>query len=64
MSESKLLTLQEVADYLSVPPATLYAWRHKGTGPKGLRVGRHVRYRKNDLEAWLKEQEEVAHDAA
>ena len=56
MARSKLLSLQEVADYLDVPPATLYAWRHKGTGPRGIRVGRHVRYREDDVEAWLDTQ--------
>jgi excisionase family DNA binding protein len=60
MGASKLLTLQEVADYLSIPAATLYAWRHKGTGPRGIRVGRHIRYRESDLEAWLDEQAKVA----
>jgi excisionase family DNA binding protein len=53
---SKLLTLQEVANYLDVPEATLYAWRQKRTGPQGIRVGRHVRYREADVERWLDEQ--------
>jgi excisionase family DNA binding protein len=41
----RLLTIAEVADYLGVPVGTMYQWRHKRTGPKGIRVGRHVRYR-------------------
>jgi excisionase family DNA binding protein len=52
----KLLTLAEVAEALGVPVATLYQWRYKGTGPRGIRVGRHVRYRATDIEAWLAEQ--------
>ena len=43
----------EVADYLGVPRATLYGWRYKGTGPRAMRVGRHLRYRRADVEAWL-----------
>ncbi len=49
----RLLTIDEVADYLSIPVGTLYQWRYKGTGPRGLRVGRHVRYRRSEVEAWL-----------
>jgi excisionase family DNA binding protein len=48
----RLLTIAEVADYLGVPVGTMYQWRHKRTGPKGIRVGRHVRYRP-PVEAWL-----------
>jgi hypothetical protein len=31
-------------------------WRHRGEGPRGYRVGRHVRYRRSSVEAWLEEQ--------
>lgn len=49
----RLLTVQEVADYLGVPRATIYAWRRQGEGPLGYRVGRHVRYRPEDVDTWL-----------
>lgn len=49
----RLLSAQEVADYLSVPLATIYTWRHRSQGPPGLRVGRHLRYRSRDVEAWI-----------
>lgn len=48
-----LLTVQQVAEYLSIPVATLYGWRYRGEGPLGFRVGRHVRYRREDVDAWL-----------
>lgn len=44
---------QALADYLEVPVATIYRWNHHGTGPTVVRVGRHVRYRRSDVEAWL-----------
>lgn len=57
MSDSRspepLLSAEDVAAFLSIPVRTLYQWRHKGTGPKGIRVGRHLRYRQQELEAWL-----------
>ncbi len=49
----KLLTVADVADYLSVPVATIYAWRYRRQGPPGFRVGWHVRYRWIDVEEWI-----------
>jgi excisionase family DNA binding protein len=51
-----LLKNQDVADYLGVPIRTVYAWRHKGEGPRGFKVGRHIRYRREDVDAWLAER--------
>lgn len=50
------LSPQGLADYLGVPVSTVYGWRHRHEGPRGLRVGRHVRYRRSDVEAWLEAQ--------
>jgi excisionase family DNA binding protein len=38
---------------LSIPVDTLYGWRHRGEGLQGHRIGRHVRYRRTTVEAWL-----------
>lgn len=51
-----LLTLHDVAQRLGVPLDTLYRWRSLGHGPPGIRLGRHVRVRSSDLEAWLDTQ--------
>jgi excisionase family DNA binding protein len=50
---SALLSPQQLADYLGVPLATVYRWRYEGTGPRGIKVGKHVRYRRQDVERWL-----------
>jgi excisionase family DNA binding protein len=47
---------QELADHLGVPVRTVYAWRTRGQGPVGTKVGRHVRYRDRDVEVWLERQ--------
>jgi len=52
----RLLSAQEVADYLNVPLSTLYSWRYHGSGPPGLRVGKHLRYRRADVQAWVRDQ--------
>lgn len=49
----QLLSPADVAGWIGVPVATLANWRSGGIGPAYLRVGRHVRYRAADLEAWL-----------
>lgn len=52
----RLMSVQELADYLDVPVKTIYAWRYHGHGPRGFRVGRHVRFRWHDVQVWLSEQ--------
>ncbi len=49
----RLFTAEELAEYLKRPVATLYAWRYRGEGPPGIRVGRELRYRESDVVAWL-----------
>lgn len=44
---------QQLAEHCGVPVKTVYAWNHTGTGPKFSRVGKHVRYRPEDVDAWL-----------
>lgn len=51
---SSLLTTIQAAEYLGLSPQTLADWRHKGAGPKFVRVGtRTVRYRLSDLDAFV-----------
>jgi excisionase family DNA binding protein len=52
----KLLSPAELGEYLGVPVQTVYAWRDKGTGPRALKVGKHLRYRTSDVEIWLDQQ--------
>lgn len=54
---ARLWTITEVATYLGVPPATLYQWRYRGYGPRGRRVGRHLRYDPRDVRTWFTSQD-------
>jgi excisionase family DNA binding protein len=49
----RLMTITDLSEMLGVPVDTLYGWRHRGEGPAGYRIGRHVRYRRATVEAWL-----------
>lgn len=54
-TQQQLMTTEEVADYLQVPIGTLYGWRYKRIGPVAVRIGRHLRYRRSDIEQWLEQ---------
>lgn len=60
MKSDRLLTVEQLADYLGVPVATVYAWRHRREGPPRFRVRKYVRYRTSDVQQWIECQlEEV-----
>lgn len=48
-----LLTVEQVAHWIGKPKATLYAWRTRGLGPRAIRVGNVLRYRRSEVERWL-----------
>jgi len=49
----RLLSVEDLAAYLDVPVKTIYSWRHHKTGPSGIRIGKHLRFRWSDVEQWL-----------
>lgn len=51
-----LRTSADLAEQLDIPEATPAQWRWRGVGPRYIKVGRHVRYRQEDIDAWLVEQ--------
>jgi excisionase family DNA binding protein len=48
-----LLTLDEVSAYIGIPKNTLYRWRVDGKGPRAIKYGKHLRYRRAEVESWL-----------
>ena len=54
-SEPKaLMTQHEAAQYLGTSVGVLNVWRHLGKQKiPFVRWGRHIRYRKTDLDAWI-----------
>jgi DNA-binding transcriptional MerR regulator len=55
-----LWTVQDVSDYLRVPVQTLYSWRVQGYGPRVRRMGKYLRYRPEDVIAWLNQLDDGA----
>ena len=58
------LSPEELSRELGIPLGTIYRWRSRGGGPRGFKVGRHVRYRRSDVEAWLETQADRPSPAA
>jgi excisionase family DNA binding protein len=54
-----VLTLSELAARLCVSIQTLYDLRSQGRGPRGFRVGRQLRFRMSEIDAWLARMEEA-----
>jgi predicted DNA-binding transcriptional regulator AlpA len=42
----------ELAAELGIPVKTLAEWRSRGLGPAYVKVGRHVRYRREAIDDW------------
>jgi hypothetical protein len=51
---SAALTERLVAEQLGLSVATLRAWRHRGKGPRFLRLGRSVRYLPLDVDEFVR----------
>ena len=58
-SLERVLTLSELAARLCVSCQTLYDLRSQGRGPRGFRVGRHLRFRASEIDAWLARMEQA-----
>jgi predicted DNA-binding transcriptional regulator AlpA len=53
MSEKDLLDEKQLASRLNLSVASARRWRLLRQGPKFLKIGASVRYRSEDVEAWL-----------
>lgn len=62
MLDTTLLSPDELADYLAIPVKTVYNWRTSGKGPRGVRIGRHLRFRWSDVQEWLDDNADPAEE--
>lgn len=53
-----VLSISELAARLGVPIQTIYDLRHHGRGPHGFRIGRELKFRTSEVEAWLRRLED------
>ncbi|MFJ2301470.1 helix-turn-helix transcriptional regulator [Streptomyces sp. NPDC087787] len=59
----RYLTPDDIAEMFEVPLETVYQWRKKRTGPRGFRIGKHLRYDPADVRAYV-DQRKYAETAA
>ena len=61
-----LLSPKQVSELTQVPIDTIYKHRYmrQGLGALAIKVGRHLRWRPEDIEAWLDEQTAKAQEEA
>jgi len=53
--EKRLLTIDEVAEFLHMNPMTVYSWVKDGKIP-AFKIGKVWRFRKTEIDEWLKKQ--------
>jgi excisionase family DNA binding protein len=53
--QKEIFTINDLCELLSVTPKTVHSWRHRGIGPTSFKAGKHVRYKRSDIEAWIEQ---------
>jgi len=53
VASEALMDGEAVAAYLGVPRKTLYHWTRQGGGPPSYRIGKHRKYRRSEVDAWV-----------
>ena len=56
--DKRLLTVKQVAEFLSISIQTVWAWRVQGRLPPAVKIGKAVRYDIKDLEKFIFENKE------
>jgi excisionase family DNA binding protein len=47
------LTIEELADKLTLSVGCLRAWRARGEGPPAIRFGNRLRWDRREIDAWI-----------
>lgn len=59
-TQQRLLNEHEVATSCSISVLTLRKWRSVKRGPRFIKISTLVRYRPEDIDAWIAEQKAVS----
>jgi len=62
-TDREWIGVEEFAKELGIPVRTVYAWRSKGVGPRGATFGKHVRFRRSDIDAWIERRFDASRPA-
>jgi excisionase family DNA binding protein len=64
MAGQEWIGIEQLAEEIGVPIRTVYKWRVIGTAPRGATFGRHVRFRRADVDAWIEQRSDTPQPAA
>ncbi|OIO04662.1 MAG: hypothetical protein AUJ52_14865 [Elusimicrobia bacterium CG1_02_63_36] len=53
MEEKRLLSVDELSAYLSLPKSTIYSWVSMRRIPGVVRLGRALRFEKQAIDRWI-----------
>ena len=56
----QLITIDELAAEFRTTPGAIYAARHRGQGPRGVKIGRRLLFTREDITAWIESRREPA----
>lgn len=58
-SQERLLSTEELAEFLGITTQRIHDMRYKGIGPPAIKLGhRTLRFRLSEVEAWLEDRAE------
>jgi DNA-binding transcriptional MerR regulator len=55
--DQEIMTREEVAALLRIPPDTLRYWQYTDKGPASVRIGKYRRWRRADVLSWIDDQQ-------
>lgn len=55
----QLMTIKELAEFLNISEKTIRNLRSKGEGPRAVKIGGSVRWRRETVEQYIRQQEEL-----
>jgi excisionase family DNA binding protein len=55
-----LLTTEQLTEWLNIPKTSVYTWTRTSQIPH-FKVGRHLRFRREDVQEWLSRNQRGAH---
>ncbi|WP_244223283.1 helix-turn-helix transcriptional regulator [Brevibacterium aurantiacum] len=58
-NDVRWLTADDLAAELQIPKQTIYRWRVEGYGPAAHKIGRHLRFSRDDVDAWYSTLQEI-----
>jgi excisionase family DNA binding protein len=53
--QQEIMTTAEVADMLQVSVSTLKYWLYCDKAPASIKIGKHRRFRRSDVQRWIDE---------